>query len=93
MMLISLEGNNIYCAIHFGFKTSNNEAEYEALILGLHLARELQAHNVKIFSDSQLVVNQVNDIYLVRGEKMATYLEKANEQLSSFFVASFEVIL
>ena len=92
-MLISPKGHKIHCAICFGFKVSNNEAEYEALIVGLHLARELWAHNMNIFSDSQLVVNQVNDIYLVIGEKMATYLEKANEQLSSFFVASFEVIL
>ena len=56
MMLISPEGHKIYYAIHFGFKASNNEAEYEALIASLHLARELRASNVKIFSDSQLVV-------------------------------------
>ena len=66
MMLISLEGHKIHCAIHFGFKVLNNEARNEALITGLSLARELQVRNVKIFSDSQLVVNQVNDIYLAR---------------------------
>ena len=63
-----------------------------ALIVGLHLAWKVQARNVKTFSDSQLVVNQVNDIYLVRGEKMAAYLEKAKKQLSSFSAASIEVI-
>ena len=47
---------------------------------------------MKILSDSQLVVNQINDIYLARGEKMATYLNKAKEQLSLFFVASIQVI-
>ena len=52
MMLISPEGHKIYCSICFGFKTLNNATEYEALIAGLHLARELQVHNVKIFSDS-----------------------------------------
>ena len=92
MMLISPEGYKIHCAICFGFKVSNNEAEYEALIVGLCLARELQVCNVKIFSDSQLVVNQVNDIYLVRREKMVAYLEKAKEQLSLFFTASIKVI-
>ena len=63
MMLIYTEGHKIYCAIRFGFKASNNEAEYEALIAGLCLSLKLQVCNVKIFSDSQLVVNQVNDIY------------------------------
>ena len=32
---------------------------------------------VNIFGDSQLVINQVNDIYLARGEKMVIYLDKA----------------
>ena len=39
MMLISPKGHKIHCAICFGFKASNNKAEYEALIAGLHLAR------------------------------------------------------
>ena len=79
MMLISTEGHKIDYAIHFGFKASNNEAEYEALIVVLPLVSELQLCNVKIFSKSPLVVNQVNDIYLPRGEKMAAYLDKAKE--------------
>ena len=70
-MLISPEGHKIHYAILFGFKVSNNEAEYETMIVGLRLTPELQVHNVKIFSNSQLVVNQVNDIYLAKGEKMA----------------------
>ena len=92
MMLISPKGHKIHCVIRFRFKALNNKAEYKALIAGLHLAHELQVHNVKIFSDSQLVVNQVNDIYRTRGEKMVTYLDKAKEQLSLFFAASIEVI-
>ena len=66
MMLISLEGHKIHCAMRFGFKASNNEVEYKALIAGLCLTCDSQVCNVKIFSDSQLVVNQVNDIYLAR---------------------------
>ena len=41
MMLISLEGHKIHCAIYFRFKALNNEVEYEALIAGLRLAHEL----------------------------------------------------
>ena len=92
MMLISPKGHKIHYAIRFGFKASNNMAKYKALIAGLCFARELQVYNVKIFSDSQLVVNQVNDIYLTRGEKMATYLDKAKEQLGLFSTVSIEVI-
>ena len=52
MMLISPEGHKINCNIRFGFKASNNEAEYEALIAGLRLVHELQLRNMKIFCDS-----------------------------------------
>ena len=41
MTLISPKGNKIHCAIRFGFKTSNNEAKYEALIAGLRLSHVL----------------------------------------------------
>ena len=41
MMLISPEGHKTHCALSFGFKASNNEIEYETLIAGLNLAREL----------------------------------------------------
>ena len=60
--------------------------------MSLRLAHELQVCNVKIFSDSQLVVNQVNDIYLARGENMTTYLAKKKEQLSLFSIVSIEVM-
>ena len=54
--------------------------------------RELQACNLRVYNDSQLVVNHVNDIYLTRGEMMAAYLEKAKELMETFPTASIEVI-
>ena len=43
-------------ALKFGFAASNNEAEYEALIAGLKLAKDVGAEKIEIFSDSMLVV-------------------------------------
>ena len=40
-MLISPKGHKIHCALCFGFQASNNKVEYEALIAGLRLAKEL----------------------------------------------------
>ena len=64
------------------FKASNNEAEYEALIAGLNLARELGVKNMKIHSDSQLVVNQVNGEYQAKEDNMASYLEEVRKHLT-----------
>ena len=91
-MLISPKGHKINCTLHFRFSASNNDVEYEALIADLRLVKESQVHNLRIYSDSQLVVNQVNDIYEARREKMVAYLEKAKELMKAIPTASIEVI-
>lgn len=45
------------------FKASNNEAEYETLLAGLRLTQVVRVDHIYIFSDSQLVVKQVNQEY------------------------------
>ena len=55
------------------FECSNNVAGYEALLLGLHALKDLGAKRVKNFGDSELVVNQVNDIYQAKHPRMSTY--------------------
>ncbi|GFS34945.1 hypothetical protein Acr_00g0036910 [Actinidia rufa] len=49
-------------------------AEYEALLAGLRIVVELGAQSLKIFSDSQLVVNQVQGDYLAQDARMMAYL-------------------
>ena len=56
-------------ALIFGFQASNNEAEYEAVIVGLNLAHSMEADQLEVCSDSQLVVKQIEDSYKARGEK------------------------
>ncbi|KAK0575737.1 hypothetical protein LWI29_006119 [Acer saccharum] len=78
------EGDSIECALRFDFKATNNQAEYEALIAGLKVCTVLGADEVEIFSNSQVVVNQVLDKYQARDESMITYLELAKELLERF---------
>ena len=68
----------------FGFQASNNEAEYEVVIAGLHLAHSMEADQLEICSDSQLVVKQIKDSYEAKGEKMILYLKKVRELLKKF---------
>ena len=53
-------------ALKFEFKTSNNQAEYEAIIVDLRLAQELEIAKLICKSDSRLVIGQLNDEYEVR---------------------------
>ena len=57
LMLISPENNRISSILRFTFRASDNEAEYEALLADLRIARELQVDSLQIFSDSKLVVS------------------------------------
>ncbi|RDX69907.1 Retrovirus-related Pol polyprotein from transposon 17.6, partial [Mucuna pruriens] len=59
---VILEGPNgvlIEQSLHFKFKASNNQAEYETLLLGKRLAKELEAKTLTAKSDSKLVTGQL----------------------------------
>ncbi|XP_072081198.1 uncharacterized protein [Arachis hypogaea] len=68
----------------FEFPVSNNQAEYEALLGGLILAREVGATKVEVCSDSQVVTSQVNGSYQARDSLLQKYLEKVKEITSQF---------
>ena len=56
--------------VRLDFLTTNNEAEYETLIIGLDLARVTGAENLVVYCDSQVVINQVNKDYECKNEQM-----------------------
>ena len=62
-------------ALRFAFKASNNQAEYEALIVGMLLAKEMGAKGLLAKSDSLLVTGQVTGEYQAKDPQMAAYLE------------------
>ncbi|MFA6391932.1 MAG: ribonuclease HI family protein [Patescibacteria group bacterium] len=53
-------------------ETTNNQAEYRAIILALKKAIELNGTRIKIYSDSELIVNQLNRKYKVKDAGLAT---------------------
>ena len=60
-------------AIHIHFPVSNNVAEYEALINGLHIAIELGIRWLDVRGDSQLVIDQVMKESSYHNAKMVAY--------------------
>ena len=59
LFLTSPNGINIEYALRFGFRASNNEAKYEAVIAGLNLVHSMEVDQLEECSDSQLVVKQI----------------------------------
>ena len=81
IVLLSPEGDVVECMIRLDFPTTNNEAEYEALVVGLDLARAARATNVVIYYDSQVITNQINGDYECKGEKMKLYLDQVKRRV------------
>ena len=56
-------------SFRLGFRASNNEVEYEALLAGLRTILVMGARDVEIYSDSRLVVNQVEGSFEARDSR------------------------
>jgi ribonuclease HI len=84
IVLISPEGLTLEQAVRLKFTASNNEAEYEVMLIGLRTAKKLGADHLQIFCDSQLVANQISGEYQARDDRMSAYLTIARTLLSEF---------
>ena len=65
-------------------KMTNNQAEYAALIEALQSAKDLSSQPIRIFTDSQLVANQVNGLWKVKHEEIIPLNRKARSLFSEY---------
>ncbi|XP_024182357.1 uncharacterized protein LOC112187701 [Rosa chinensis] len=89
ILLISPDDQVYEYALKFAFKASNNVAEYEALVAGLQIALELGVQHLRIFSDSQLVMNQVSGNFEAKESHMSSYQALARalvQRLASYVI-------
>ncbi|XP_074327395.1 uncharacterized protein LOC141665314 [Apium graveolens] len=92
IVLVSPEGHKLQSSIHFGFKATNNDAKYEALIAGLKLALEMKVENLNMFSDSMLVVGHIKGGFQARGPRTDLYMRHAQELMGKFKEVNLEQI-
>jgi ribonuclease HI len=71
-------------AIRLEFSCTNNEAEYEALIQGMILAREMKIEHLIVTGDSELIINQVTQKYNIKKERLKLYFKRVNELMEAF---------
>ena len=63
IVLISPRGKKYKFSLPIVATSTNNQAEYQALIKGLELLKEVHTNAVEIFGDSMLVINQLAGVY------------------------------
>ncbi|GJS68621.1 reverse transcriptase domain-containing protein [Tanacetum coccineum] len=92
VILTDPEGVEFTYALRFQFETTNNEAEYEALIAGLRIAEKMGVKNLEVNVDSKLVANQVNGTYIAKETDMVKYLEKVKALTNTFRAFSIKQV-
>jgi ribonuclease HI len=70
--------------------TTNNQAEYRALIAGLKKALSLGAKQVMVRSDSELMVRQILGVYRVKNEELKPLHREAKELAGR--LATFQIV-
>jgi ribonuclease HI len=84
VLLISPRGEQLKYVLQILWDESNNEAEYEALLHGLRLVISLGIKRLLAYSDSLLVVQQVNKEWDCNKETMDAYVQEVRKLENKF---------
>ncbi|XP_017984423.1 PREDICTED: uncharacterized protein LOC108663676 [Theobroma cacao] len=90
VIFITPEGEVLPYAFTLIENCSNNVAEYQALIIGLEMAVDMQITQLKVFGDSKLVINQVLTLYEVKKLELLPYVNYVKKLLKWFDKTSIE---
>ena len=84
LVLTSPEKVIIEKSLRLDFSATNNEAEYEVLLIGMAMVQRMGGKSVKVFSNSRLVVGQVKGEFEAKDERMQGYLSQVKCLRSKF---------
>jgi len=77
-------GTELQAKAFFLGEATNNAAEYTAIIRALEAARQIGAEQITVFSDSELLVRQVNGQYKVKSEHIRPFFQQVLDLLAQF---------
>ena len=84
LVLVSPEKITIEKSLRLGFSATNNEAEYETLLMGMVMVQKMGGRVVKMFSDSRLIIGQVKGELEARNTRMQEYLNQVRRIQTKF---------
>lgn len=83
---------NIFQISEYIGKTTNNIAEYTALIYALKVVKKYKPKQVRFYLDSQLLVNQINGLYRAKDKNLFKLLQQVRKLSSNFSQVEFQYI-
>jgi ribonuclease HI len=84
IVLISPRGAIFEQSVRLEYFCTNNQAEYEAIILGLQILSSMNMKHVKAFGDTLLVMQQIAGAFQCLDESLNAYLDKCLEIITLF---------
>ena len=84
LVLISPKKVIVEKSLRLDFSATNNEAEYEVLLMGMAMVQRMGGKSIKVFSDSRLVVDQVKGEFEAKDERMQGYMSQVKCLQSEF---------
>ena len=84
LVLVSPEKITIEKSLRLGFSATNNEAEYEARLVGMTIVQKMGRKAVEIFLDLRLIISQVKGELEARDGRMQEYLNQVRHLQSRF---------
>ena len=91
IVIISPQGASFEFAFPIKPVTTNNQAEYEAILKGLQLLHEMKAKSIEVFGDSQLVINQLIGLYECKDDILRDTMMNARSYSRSFLIFLFSI--
>jgi ribonuclease HI len=84
VVLISPSKKTSHLSFKLDFKVTNNIAEYEALLLGLNAAKEMEIKRLHVFGDADLIIHQVNKSFQAKHVRLKAYRDKVLRAIHTF---------
>ncbi len=89
VVVLDMEDNVVKKSSNYLGQTTNNQAEYQALLEGLKLALELGVKKLEVYMDSELIVKQIKGIYKIKNADLRPHYDKIQKLAEDFQEISF----
>ena len=91
VVLVSPQQETVQLSLKMVFQVTNNIAEYEALLLGLHATKDRGTKKLKVFGDADLIIQQVNKTFQAKNPRLRAYRDEVwrIKEFFDFFCISY----
>jgi ribonuclease HI len=92
VVFVSPSKEKIHLSFKLDFKVTNNITEYEALVLGLNVAKDMNIQGLKVYGDVDLIIQQIKNTFQAKHVKLKEYRDEVWNLIDSFLAFNISLI-